>query len=98
MVRATGASQSVPTPQTQLPARVVVRVAVGAPEPALAARTAPGAVSAPRKATTVIAPTHEPDACVAVMVALVSGAGATACQISAVPAWALARWRKVQVR
>jgi hypothetical protein len=32
------------------------------------------------------------------MVALVSGPGAAACHISAVPAWALVRWRSVQDR
>ena len=41
---------------------------------------------------------QDPDLWVAVTVALVSGPGATACQISAVPSCALARCRRVQVR
>ena len=59
-VRATALSQSTPTPQTQLSARVVVSEADGAPVAALAAPTAPSVVvSAPVKAATVIAPCHD---------------------------------------
>lgn len=45
-----GLDQSVPTPQTQEPALVVIRVAIGAPEAALAPSAEAAAVSAPRKA------------------------------------------------
>ena len=56
-VRAVALSQSLPTPQTQEPARVVVSVTVGAPVAALAPALATGALrSAPLKATTVIEP------------------------------------------
>ena len=57
-VRAVALSQSLPTPQTQEPARVVVTVTVGAPVAALAPALATGAVrSAPARATMVIEPT-----------------------------------------
>jgi hypothetical protein len=53
----TARSQSSPTPQTQLPALVVVRETEGAPVVALAVAVAPlVAVSAPVKAATVIEP------------------------------------------
>ena len=54
-------------------------------------------VSAPMNAATVIAPWKLPLARVALMTWFESLAEATACQISAVPAWALARRRSVQV-
>ncbi len=97
-VRSAARSQSLPTPQTQEPPRVVVRVAVGAPVAALPPAAAPStAWSAPTKATTVIEPTKEPLARVAVTVTLVRVEAAFACQISAVPAWVLARRRRRQV-
>lgn len=86
-----------PTPQSQEPALVVVRVAVGAPEEAFAPSVAPVVMSAPRKATTVMAACQLPEACVAVMVAFESGPGATACQISAVPGCVLVLCRSVQL-
>ena len=43
-----GLDQSVPTPHTQDPALVVVRVAVGAPEETFVPSVDPGVVSAPR--------------------------------------------------
>src|SRR4051795_5132130 len=98
MVREVALDQSVPTAQTQEPARVVVRLAVGAPLAALAPAVAPRAVSAFLKPTTVMLPCQEPLERVAVKVAAVSGFGATACQISAVPGCEFWRLRSVQVR
>lgn len=92
-----GLDQSVPTPQTQEPALVVIRVAVGAPEAALAPSAGPAVVSALRKATTVMAACQLPDACVAVTVAFDSGPGAMACQISAVHGCVLVLCRSVQL-
>jgi len=77
---------------------VVVTVALGGPLVELAPAVAPSAVSAFLKAAIVMEPCHEPLERVAVTVVAVSGPGATACQISAVPAWVFWRLRRVQVR
>src|SRR5439155_15243478 len=91
-------SQSLPTPQIHEPARVVMSVAVGAPLAALPPMVAPLKLrSAPIKAATVIEPTYDP-LCVPLTVTLDRTLGAAACQISAVPRWALVRWRNRQVR
>src|ERR1700693_4865368 len=90
-VRAVALSQSVPTPKTHDPFRVVTSVAVGAALAALALLVAPMAPaplvpeeSAPIKLMMVI---EEATFCdrVAVMVTLLSFAVAKARQISAVP-------------
>src|SRR5262249_32426993 len=91
-------SQSLPTANSQELARVVVSDAVGAPDTAPAEAVAPlTLVLAPVNDTTVIPPTYEPLDSVAVTVTLLSAAGATACQISAVPGRLLERDRSVQV-
>src|SRR5438093_9900150 len=96
-VRGVAPSQSFPTPRTHEFARVVVSVAVGAPVLALADRVAPIApeplipdVSTPLKVTTVI---DDVVGCasVAVTATLVSGVGANARQISALPRWTFVR-------
>jgi hypothetical protein len=86
-----GLSQSTPTPKTQELFRVVTSVALGAPGFALADAVAPTApdplapdVSTPLKLTTVMDESTGADS-VAVTVTFVSGAGANARQISAVP-------------
>ena len=103
-VRAIALSKSLPTPTTQELFLVVVRVAVGAPDAALAPPIAPMApdpldpeVSAPMKLTTVM---DERTLCeiVAVTVALERAVGAKARQISAVPLCAFVRFTSAQVR
>src|SRR5256885_13380512 len=103
-LRAIALSKSLPTPTTQELFLVVVRVAVGAPEAALAPPTAPMApdpldpeASAPVKLTTII---DERTLCetVAVTVALERIAGEKARQISAVPLCAFVRLTSAQVR
>jgi len=103
-VRAIALSQSLPTPNTHEPLRVVISDALGAPEAALALAVAPIApeppvpvASAPVKVTTVIEDVTPCDN-VAVTLTLVSVEGAKARQISAVPNWALVRRTSVQVR
>jgi len=90
-------SQSLPTPKTQEPFRVVTRVALGAPALLLVAALAPIApdplvpdVSAPVKLTTVI---EDATPCESLAVTLmpVKGDGAKARQISAVPSCTLLR-------
>jgi hypothetical protein len=87
-----------PTPHTHDPALVVVSDTVGDPVPAFAPATGPSATLALLNPTTVIDPTHAPLDLVAVTVALLSGPGATAVQISDVPACVLVRCRSRQVR
>ena len=87
-VREIARSQSLPTPNTQEPAAVVVTPAVGGPDAALAPVDAP-TPAAPVKAMTSSDWSKPPDDCVAVNVAPDSAAGATACQISASPARAV---------
>src|SRR3954468_20856498 len=103
-VRAIALSKSLPTPTTQELFLVVVSVAVGAPDAALAPPVAPMApdplapdVSAPVKLITVI---DESTLCetVAVTVALKRTAGAKARQISAVPLCVFVRLTSAQVR
>src|SRR3954452_13660380 len=97
-VLAVAPSQSTPTPQTQLFARVVVSEAVGAPVAALPVPTAPRVdSSAPVNAATFNVPCHDPELRVAVTTTLFSALGAAACQISAVPARVFVRWRSRQV-
>ena len=97
-VLATARSKSSPTANTQELAPVVVSAAVGAPDAAPVEAVAPlTLVLAPVNDTTVIAPTYEPFERAAVTVTLLSAAGATACQISAVPGRLLERDRSVQV-
>ena len=96
-------SKSLPTPNTQEPFCVVIRVAAGAPEPALALFVAPiapdpfvPAAFTPEKLITVM---DETTLCerAAVTETLVSGEGANARQISEEPLWALARTTRTQV-
>ena len=96
-------SQSLPTPSTMELLRVVVSEAVGAPEAALALAVAPIApdpfvpeVSTPAKLMTSI---DETTFCerVAVTKTLLSGFGANARQISAVPSCVFVRSTKFQV-
>src|SRR3954471_232044 len=103
-VRAIALSKSLPTPTTQELFLVVVTVAVGAPDAALAPPIAPMApdpldpdASAPVKLTTVM---EERTLCetVAVTVTLERTAGAKARQTSAVPLCAFVRLTSAQVR
>src|SRR3954469_6959165 len=103
-VRATALSQSTPTPTTKELARVVVSVAVGAPDAALALPIVPIApeplvpvVSTPVNDITVI---ELETFCemAAATVTPVSVVGAKARQISAVPRCALVRPTRAQVR
>src|SRR5467141_2045439 len=94
---------SFPTPNTQELFRVVTRVAVGAPEEALALPIAPIApdpfvpvVSMPAKLNTVIEDCTLCDR-VAVTVTLVRTDGANARQISAEPACVLVRFTRTHV-
>ena len=96
-VRAIGLSQSLPTPNTHEPPRVVTSDAFGAPEEALAFAVAPIApdpplpdVSTPVNDSTVIDDTVACET-VAVTVTLLSVAGENARQISDVPLCALLR-------
>src|ERR687888_390171 len=96
-VRAMALSQSLPTPKIQELLRVVVRLAVGAPEATLPLAVAPMApeppapeVSTPVKVTTVIDAATLVDS-VAATEALLNTVGAKARQISAVPACVLVR-------
>jgi hypothetical protein len=76
----------------------VVSVADGAPVDPLAPPAAPSiVVLAPVKATTVIDPEYDPLPRLAATTTLLNGLGATACQISAVPAWPFVRDRRRQV-
>src|SRR5215471_3483397 len=96
-VRGVAVSQSLPAPKTREPAAVVVRDTPGAPlaPPPLTVAPVP---LVPCRATTVRVWSKPPTAGVEVTRADVSTAGAVARQISASPAWELARATRVQVR
>lgn len=103
-VRAMALSQSLPTPKTQELATVVVRLAEGAPEDALALAVAPMApdppvplLLAPVKVTTVIDAATLTES-VAFTETLLSTEGANARHTSAVPSWVFVRRTSVQVR
>src|SRR5947209_4430430 len=98
-VRVVALSQSSPTAHTHESAAVVVSEAVGAPEAPFPVPVAPvRLVSAPANATTSMLPPYEPELRFAVTVIPLTGFGATASQISAVPGWLFVRWRGVQVK
>ncbi|MGJ0483524.1 MAG: hypothetical protein ACR65R_03185 [Methylomicrobium sp.] len=103
-MRSIALSQSLPTPNTHEPLRVVVRLAVGKPDAAFALALAPIApepfvpeVSTPVKVTIVREAAVLLDR-VAVTATLVSTPGANARHTSAVPRWVLVRCTNTQVR
>src|SRR3954452_6083198 len=103
-VLAMALSKSFPTPKTQELFRVVIKVAVGAPEAALPLATAPTAPdplapdeSTPVKLMTVIEEATLWDRA-AVADTLLKGVGAKALHISEVPRCALVRTARNQVR
>jgi hypothetical protein len=69
-------SQSSPTPNTSEPVSEVVSATEGAPLAALADADEPTVESAPANATTVIEPSQDPDARVAVTIVLARVLGA----------------------